>query len=259
MAAAVRASPSMFWCYGVVPHQWLTYAGNELSTGASTRSWSAGAAVHRPRGCSSTSAVHRQQGEHAATSSSSASTALVPHPARVRSGRSGSNRAKTGRCGPRAHLAVRPSPGEAGVGTVVASTDANPPMPEFRSTDYVLQEVVGRLPDRRRSSRSSSSTSTSPSASCARAASTSAPGSASTWSPTARSSEAVGIDQPGVDPTDHVDLHHRRRRVHPLCAVRRPLPDGRDHPRQAGRPRRRRRPPPAHQHPWLRLSACEAG
>jgi hypothetical protein len=28
--AAVLGFALMFWCYGVVPHQWLTYAGNDL-------------------------------------------------------------------------------------------------------------------------------------------------------------------------------------------------------------------------------------
>jgi hypothetical protein len=31
MAAATYVFFLMFWAYGVVPHQWLTYAGNELS------------------------------------------------------------------------------------------------------------------------------------------------------------------------------------------------------------------------------------
>jgi hypothetical protein len=31
MLAAVLAFGLMFWAYGVVPHQWLTYAGNELN------------------------------------------------------------------------------------------------------------------------------------------------------------------------------------------------------------------------------------
>jgi hypothetical protein len=31
LVAAVLGFALMFWSYGVVPHQWLTYAGNELS------------------------------------------------------------------------------------------------------------------------------------------------------------------------------------------------------------------------------------
>ena len=31
MLAATLAFALMFWAYGVVPHQWLTYAGNELN------------------------------------------------------------------------------------------------------------------------------------------------------------------------------------------------------------------------------------
>ena len=65
--------------------------------------------------------------------------------------------------------------------------------------------------------------------------------------------EAVGTELPGEDPGDHVDLHHRRRRLHPVRAVRRSLPDRRDHPRQGRRPAGRGRRPPAHAHPRLRL------
>ena len=31
IAASTFAFALMFWCYGVVPHQWLTWTGNELS------------------------------------------------------------------------------------------------------------------------------------------------------------------------------------------------------------------------------------
>ena len=48
--------------------------------------------------------------------------------------------------------------------------------------------------------------------------------------------EAVNADQPGDDPNDHVVLRRRRRRLHPLRAVRRPLPHRRHHPRQGHRP-----------------------
>ena len=56
----------------------------------------------------------------------------------------------------------------------------------------------------RRSSRSSSSTSTSPSASCARAASTSARGSASTWCRPTPSPRRPTPSSPGTTPSDHV-------------------------------------------------------
>ena len=48
-------------------------------------------------------------------------------------------------------------------------------------------------------------------------------------------------------------VHHRRRHLHPVRAVRRPVPDRRDHPRQGRRARRRRRLPHPHQQPRLRL------
>ena len=56
--------------------------------------------------------------------------------------------------------------------------------------------------------------------------------------------EAVNTEQPGVDPGDHVHLHHRRRRLHPLRPVRRPVPDRRHHPGQG----RRSRPATATRH-----------
>ena len=134
----------------------------------------------------------------------------------------------------------------------MAKTDANPPMPEFRD-DYVLQEVDADVARPRRSSPSSSSTSTSPSASCARAASTSARGSASTWSPPTRSTRPIGVDQPGVDPSDHVifiiddDVCTRCA----LCVDR--CPTGVIIMGKVGDPDAGRRRPPAHQHPRLRL------
>ena len=65
--------------------------------------------------------------------------------------------------------------------------------------------------------------------------------------------EADGTEQPGADPSDNVAVHHRRRHLHTVRAVCRPLPDRRDHPRQ-GRPvDRRRRHARPHQQPWLRL------
>ena len=37
---------------------------------------------------------------------------------------------------------------------------------------------------------------------------------------------------PATTRSDHVRLHHRRRHLHPVRALRRPLPDRRHHPRQ---------------------------
>ena len=61
----------------------------------------------------------------------------------------------------------------------MTTTDANPPMPEFRD-DYVLQEVDAAWLSAA-VKPSSSSTLISPSASCAKAVSISAHGNASTW------------------------------------------------------------------------------
>ena len=48
--------------------------------------------------------------------------------------------------------------------------------------------------------------------------------------------EAVNTEQPGEDPQRPRGLRRRRRRLHPLRAVRRPLPHRRHHPRQGRRP-----------------------
>ena len=53
--------------------------------------------------------------------------------------------------------------------------------------------------------------------------------------------EAIGTEQPGRRPDRQRDLHDRRRRVHPVRAVCRSLPDRRHHPRQDRRSDRRRR------------------
>ena len=42
MAASVIAFFLMFWAYGVVPHQWLTYANNELGWTPAKSLWEAG-------------------------------------------------------------------------------------------------------------------------------------------------------------------------------------------------------------------------
>ncbi len=134
----------------------------------------------------------------------------------------------------------------------MARTDANPPMPEFRDR---LRPRRRSTPTTwpRRSSPSSSSTSTSPSASCARAASTSARGSASTWSPRRHRRggrhRAARASTPATTWSSLIDDDVCTRCA--LCVDR--CPTGRDHPRQARRPGRGRRRPPAHQHPWLRL------
>jgi hypothetical protein len=42
MASAAFAFALMFWAYGVVPHQWLQYANNELGWTPSKSLWTAG-------------------------------------------------------------------------------------------------------------------------------------------------------------------------------------------------------------------------
>ena len=117
----------------------------------------------------------------------------------------------------------------------MARTDANPPMPDF-ATDYVLQEVdpsyltaggeAEAVPAHRpgrvhplRGLRRHLPVEVHPHG-LGRAPST---------KPSTPSS-------PATTRSDHVRVHRRRRRLHPVRAVRRPLPHRRDHPRQAHRP-----------------------
>ena len=46
--------------------------------------------------------------------------------------------------------------------------------------------------------------------------------------------EADGHRTTGYRPERQRRLHHRRRHLHPVCAVRRPVPHRRHHPRQGG-------------------------
>ena len=139
MVAATYVFFLMFWVYGVVPHQWLAWADNELG-------W-------RPTSSSLGPSVHRHE----------ASSRLLPFNARLPDAPRHHRRASSTACSSALHVALwamwqdrgkraasagargvdlrlRPPAGEAGRRTAMARTDANPPMPEFRD-DYVLQEV----------------------------------------------------------------------------------------------------------------------
>ena len=133
----------------------------------------------------------------------------------------------------------------------MARTDANPPMPEFR-TDYVLQEVDTDYLSQAVKPKQFIHIDQSECITCEGCVDI-CPWKCIHMVKTEAISEAIDTDQPGDDPTDQYVFLDRRRRLHPLRPVRRPLPDRGHHPRQAGRARRPRRPPPAHQHPWLRL------
>ena len=137
----------------------------------------------------------------------------------------------------------------------MGKTDANPPMPVFRD-DYVLQEVgadwLSKAVRQKQFIHIDQS-----GASCARAASTSARGSASTMvSPTAID-EAVGTEQPGEDPRDHV-IFTIDDDVCTRCALRRPVPDGRHHPGQGRAPAPRAIPTPGPM-PTATPTACGSG
>ncbi len=238
MAGAVFAIFLLLWWYGVIPHQWLVWGDGELG-------WRTDKHLARPRPATSRSPITYQTlrdlvaVDHLRRRPRAADHAVgrveEPRQAQARRDRD---------------LAVRPSAGAEGL-----RHGEDRCQPADAGVPRRLRPPGGRRRPGwpRRSSPSSSSTSTSPSASCARAASTSARGSASTWSRPTPIDEAIGTEQPGDDPGDHVVFIDRRRRLHPVRAVRRPLPDRRHHPRQGRRPGRRRRRPPAHQQPRLRL------
>ena len=65
--------------------------------------------------------------------------------------------------------------------------------------------------------------------------------------------EAIGTERPGEDPVRSSRVHDRRRHLHTLRALRRPLPDGCDHSRQGRHPGRHWRHAHPHEQPRLRL------
>ena len=188
----------LFLVFGVVPHQWLIYADNELGwrDGQDPRRARrserrlvedlpfthqyAGAPRHR----------RRRYPRRLLRRCRSSCWALV---AEARQGQAAAEIATSD---------VRPTAGEARHSRWHAPT----PTRRCRRSRRLRRSSGGRrrLPRPRRSSRSSSSTSTSPSASCARAASTSARGSASTWSRPTPSTRRPAPSSPASDPSDHV-------------------------------------------------------
>ena len=85
----------------------------------------------------------------------------------------------------------------------MARTDANPPMMPY-TDDYTLVEVDADYLSQGRQAEAVHPHRPDRVHPCARAASTSARGSASTWCRRTRSSEATGTEQPGDDPSDNV-------------------------------------------------------
>ena len=134
----------------------------------------------------------------------------------------------------------------------MARTDANPPMPEFR-TDYVLQEVSHDYLTKAVKPKQFIHIDQSECITCEGCVDICPWKCIHMVRPTP-STRRSAPSCPALDPTDDVDLHHRRRRLHPLRArASTGAPPGVIILGQAGRSRRRRRPPPAHQHPRLRL------
>ena len=137
----------------------------------------------------------------------------------------------------------------------MARTDANPPMPEFRD-DYVLQEVDADWLSKAVKPKQFIHIDQSECIMCEGCVDICPWKCIHMVTHRRPSTRPSAPSSPGDDPGDHVDLPDRRRRVHPLRAVRRPLPDRRDHPRQGRRPAGRRRPPPAHAPPTATATGC---
>ena len=123
----------------------------------------------------------------------------------------------------------------------MARTDANPPMPEFRD-DYVLQEVDADYLTKAVKPKQFLHIDQSECILCEGCVDICPWKCIHMVSPDAID-EAVNTEQPGDDPSDHVVFVDRRRRLHPLRALRRPLPHRRHHPRQGQPTVGRRRPP----------------
>ena len=116
----------------------------------------------------------------------------------------------------------------------MARTDANPPMPEFRD-DYVLQEVDADYLAKAVKPKQFIHIDQSECIMCEGCVDI-CPWKCIHMVSTDAIAEAVGTEQPGDRPQRPRRVPDRRRRVHPLRAVRRPVPDRRHHPRQGRRP-----------------------
>ena len=121
----------------------------------------------------------------------------------------------------------------------MARTDANPPMPEFRD-DYVLAEVDADYLSKAVKPKQFIHIDQSECIMCEGCVDI-CPWKCIHMVKTEAIDEAIGTEQPGEDPERPRRVPHRRRRLHPLRPVRRPLPDRRHHPRQG----RATPPPPA--------------
>ena len=116
----------------------------------------------------------------------------------------------------------------------MARNDANPPMPEF-STSYVLQEVEPKWLTQAVKPKQFLHIDQAECILCEGCVDI-CPWKCIHMLSNDAIDEAVNADQPGDDPQRPRVLRRRRRRVHAVRAVRRPLPDRGDHPRQGHRP-----------------------
>ena len=250
MVAALWAFFVSFWWYGIIPHQWLTFADNELL-------WRGRQGLVRARRHHRPAAVRRQ----------------LPGPAghhrrrhlRGRPRAASSCCGRSGRTGPRPSRpptspapttgvpSSRPRPAERRE-ILMARTDANPPMPEFRD-DYVLYEVDASWLSAAVKPKQFIHIDQSECIMCEGCVDICPWKCIHMVTPDAVD-DAYDVERPGIDPSDHVHLHDRRRRLHPLRALRRPLPHRRDHPGQARRTGGRRATSTSGRTPMATPTAC---
>ena len=215
----------MFWVYGVVPHQFLTWADNELN-------WRSDKILFGPfdllksqqdGGWSPIRVNYVVLRTIAVGTTSLRSRATSGWAAWQRGEKQ--NAEKTPNARPSA--AARE-----GGPDFMATTGANPPLRVPRR----LHPPAGR---RRLAHRPGQAEAVHPHRPVrvhhVRAASTSTRGSASIWCVPARSTKRSARSS-RRRPQRQCDLHHRRRRVHPVRTLRRPVPHWCDHPRQDRRP-----------------------
>ena len=241
MAASTFAFLLMFWVYGVVPHQWLQWAGNELGwrTDKTMIGW------HLPftgqEGIVEYILPFQFDYEKLRDIIVSGIYVLflVLH---VAMWMAWQNRGKAKPAEIETSTYGRPLVKKGRL--AMARTDANPPMPEFR-TDYVLQEVDADYLARAVKPKQFIHIDQSECIICEGCVDI-CPWKCIHMQTTDAIAEAVERRAARRRPERPHHLHDRRRRVHPVRALRRPLPHRGDHPRQVRRRQRRRRPPPAH-------------